>query len=58
MVLQHFTLRPDVEVTVSVFGSVVYNRAIVYKRQIFLKVLVDVIIIEQCNQTAHCMKSG
>ena len=34
------------------FWSVVYNRAIVYKRQNFLKVVVHVITIEQCNQTA------
>ena len=36
-----------------IFGSIVYNRAIVYKRQIFLKIVVHVIIIEECNQTAR-----
>ena len=35
------------------FGSIVYNRAIQYKRQDFLKVVVHVIIIDQCNQTAR-----
>ena len=33
-----------------VFGPIVYNRAIVHKRQNFLKVVVHVIIIDQCNQ--------
>ena len=32
-----------------IFGSIVYNRAIVYKRYNFLKVVVHVIIIDQCN---------
>ena len=36
-----------------VFGSIVHNRAIVYKRQHVLKVVVHVIIIDQCNQTAR-----
>ena len=36
-----------------IFGSIVYNRAIVYKRHNFLKVVVHVIIIDQCNQTAR-----
>ena len=31
----------------------VYNRAIVYKRHNFLQVIVHVIIIDQCNQTAR-----
>ena len=30
-------------------GLIVYNRVIVYKRQIFLKEVVRVIIIDQCN---------
>ena len=30
---------------------IVYNQAIEYKRQSFLKVVVHVIIIDQCNQT-------
>ena len=34
-------------------GSIVYNRFIIYKRQNFLKVVVHVIIIDQCNQTAR-----
>ena len=41
----------------SLTGSIVYNRAIVYKRQKFLKLVVHVIIIEQCNQTACQTKS-
>ena len=36
-----------------VFGSVVYNQAIVYKCQTFLKVVVHMIIIDLCNQTVH-----
>ena len=35
-----------------VLGSSAYNRAIVYKRQNFLKVVVHVIIKDQCNQHA------
>ena len=35
------------------FGSIIYNRAILYKRQKFLKLVADVIIIDQCNQTAR-----
>ena len=31
------------------FGSIVYNRAIVYKRQNFLQIVVHVIITDQCN---------
>ena len=31
------------------FVSIVYNRAIVYKGQKFLKVIINVIIIDQCN---------
>ena len=34
---------------VKMFGPIVYNRAIVNKRQSFLKVVVLVIIIDQCN---------
>ena len=38
----------------TIFESIVYNRAIIDKRQAFLKVLVvHVIIIDQCNQIAH-----
>ena len=40
------------------FGSTVYNRVIVYKHQNFPKVVVHVIIIDQCNQTASQMKSS
>ena len=36
----------------SLFWSIIYNRAIVYKRHIFLKVVVHVFIVDQCNQTA------
>ena len=36
-----------------VLGSIVYNRAMVYKRQTFLKVVVHMIIIDQRNQTAR-----
>ena len=36
---------------------IVYNRAIVNKQQIFLKVEVHVIFIDQCNQTARFTKS-
>ena len=32
------------------FRSIVYNRTIVYERQNFLKIVVHVIIIDQCNQ--------
>ena len=35
------------------FGSIVYNRSIVFKRQKFLKVVIHVIIIDQCNQNAR-----
>ena len=35
------------------FGSIVYNSAIVYNRQNFLKVAVHMIIIDQYNQTAR-----
>ena len=35
------------------FGLIAYNRAIVYKPQNFLKVVVHVIIIDQSNQTAR-----
>ena len=34
------------------FGSIVYSQAIVYQRQNFLKAVLYVIIIDQCNQTA------
>ena len=34
------------------FGSIVYNQVIVYKRQNFLKVVVHMIFIDQCNKTA------
>ena len=34
----------------AIFKSIVYNRAIVYKRQNFLIVIVHVMIIDQCNQ--------
>ena len=39
------------------FRSIVYNQAIVYKCQNFLKVGVDVIITDQCNQSTLYMKS-
>ena len=35
------------------FWSSVYNRALVYKRQNFLKIVVHVIMADQCNQTAR-----
>ena len=34
-----------------IFGSIVYIRAIVYKHQNFLKVVVNVIITDQCNKS-------
>ena len=34
-------------------GSIVFNPAILNKRQNFLKVVVHVIMIDQCNQTAR-----
>ena len=37
----------------STFDPIVYNRAIVYKRQNFVKVVVHVIIIGQCNHIAR-----
>ena len=37
----------------NLFGSNVYNLSIVYKRHNFLKEVVHVIIIDQCNQTAR-----
>ena len=46
-------------VSYTFLGSIVYNRSIVdnrsivYKRQNFLKVVVNVIIIDQFNQTAR-----
>ena len=36
-----------------VFGSIVYNRFIVYKRKKFFKAVFHVIIVDQCNQTAR-----
>ena len=36
----------------AIFGSIVCNRAILYKRQNILKVVVRKIIIDQWNQTA------
>ena len=39
-------------------GSVVYNQAIVYKCQNFLKVAVHLIIVDQSNQTALLSKSS
>ena len=33
------------------FGSTVYSRAIAYKRQNFIKVVVHMNIIDQCYQT-------
>ena len=35
------------------FGSIVYNRAIVYTYRKFLKLVVHEIIIDQCNQTVR-----
>ena len=37
----------------NIFGSIGYTRSIVYKRQNFLKVVVHVIIIDQCIQTTR-----
>ena len=37
----------------TIIRSIVYNRAIRYKRKNFFKVVVHVIIIDQCNQTAR-----
>ena len=37
----------------SVIGSIVYNRAIVYKRQNFIKVVVYVIIIDQWSSATR-----
>ena len=37
----------------AIIGSILYNRAIIYKRQNFLKIVIHVIIIDQCNQTAR-----
>ena len=37
----------------SFIRSIVYSKAIEYRRQNFLKVVVHVIIIDQCNQTAR-----
>ena len=39
-----------------IFGSIVYNRVIVYKRQNFLRV--HVIIIDQCGQQKGRKQSG
>ena len=51
--LNNFAVRNGkVKVKASFFWSIVYNRAIVYKRQSFLKVVVHAIITDQCNQTA------
>ena len=41
-----------------VLGSIIYNWTIVYKRQSFLKVVIQVIIIDQCNQTTLCWNPG
>ena len=41
-----------------IFGLILYNRAIVYKCLKILKVVVHVIITDQCNQTAHETKSS
>ena len=40
---------------IAFFGSIVYNRAIVYKRQNFFMVIVIKIITDQCNQTARVL---
>ena len=40
-------LTGNIFVSVNLFGSIVYDRATVYKRQNFLKVVVHVIIIDQ-----------
>ena len=39
------------------FESIVYNRAIVYKRKNFLKVVVHVMTTDRCNQTTSWTKS-
>ena len=39
------------------FRLIVYHQAIVYKCQNFLKVGVDVVITDQCNQSTLYMKS-
>ena len=44
------SIVPD---SASFIGWIVYKRAIVYNLQKFLKVVVHVIIIDQCNQTAR-----
>ena len=46
-----YVMSEDSVVTVS--ESIVYNGAIVHKRQNFLKEVVHVIIIDQCNQTVR-----
>ena len=46
-------VKPKAEKSDSDFWSMVYNRAIVYESKIFLKVVVHMIIIDQCNQTAR-----
>ena len=40
------TRNTNFSLTPQIFGSIVYNRAIVYRRQNFLKVAVHVIIID------------
>ena len=42
----HFATHP------AFFGSIVYHGAIIYKCQNFLKVIVHMITVDQCNQTA------
>ena len=32
------------------FGSIIYNQGMVYKRQNFFKAVVHVNIVDQCNQ--------
>ena len=46
------TLLVERERAALLFGSIVDNRAIEYKRQNVLKVVVHVIFIDQCNQSA------
>ena len=42
---------PIATISDGIFGSIVYNRATVYRRQNFLWAVVQVVITDQCNQT-------
>ena len=39
----------------TMFGSIIHNRAIVYKRKTFLKIVVHGIISDQCNQSNRAL---